>query len=268
MSRLKKDLGTIQRAIQILAGTYDKDLLSFEVAQVTAVDTANWLCTATLVSGTVQTTYNNVQLTAEKASNGFIQVPKVNSNVILAITWRNEVYVFMCSEVDALVFHQLNSDGTTYEELVINCNSGFNAALPLGIQITDGGGNGIVITSGTGAPSNSSNGIVITNSSSPPSNSSNGILISCSGTMQLNDGSYNGLLIGANVAKKLNALENLVNDLVTKWNYFCTNYVPGSPTFTGLPATLSAQKETGSISPITQESDLENADITHGPSVS
>ena len=119
MSGLKKDLGTIQRAIQILAGTYDKDMLNFEVAQVKTVDTVNWLCSVQLVSSSVQATYNNVQLTAEKASNGFIQVPKINSNVILAITSRNEKYIFMCSEVDALVFHQLNSDGSTYEELVI-----------------------------------------------------------------------------------------------------------------------------------------------------
>lgn len=173
MSKLKKDLGTIQRAVQILAGTYNKDLLSFEVAKVITVDTANWLCSAQLVSGTVQTTYNNVQLTAEKASNGFIQVPKINSNVILAITWRNEVYVFMCSEVDALVFHQKNTDGS-YEEFTINCNSGFNPSLPLGMQITDGGGNGITIGS--------------------------------KGAIQLNDGSYGGLTEINNLTAKLNNL--------------------------------------------------------------
>jgi len=99
-------MGTIQRAVQILAGTYDKDLLSFEIAQIISIDTKNWVCSAQLISGKTQNVYNNIQLTSEKASNGFIQIPKTGSNVILAITWRNEVYVFMCSEIDALVFHQ------------------------------------------------------------------------------------------------------------------------------------------------------------------
>ncbi len=295
MSHLKKDAGSVQRAVQLLAGTYDKDLLSFEIAKVVSVDTANWLCTARLISGntgateariatgmasgSAKNTYTNIQLTAERASNGFIQVPKVNSNVILAITLRKEVYVFMCSEIDALVFHQKNLDGT-YEEFVINCNSTFNSSLPLGIQIIDGGGNGVVISSGggsvsnsignngvvissgTGPVSNTGNGIVINNSTAPPSNSDNGILISCSGTMQLNDGSYNGIPIASNLAQKLNNLENLVNTLVSAWHSFAVGYVPGSPSTTGLPPV--AADVAGSLI-LTRPGDIENGAITHGP---
>jgi hypothetical protein len=251
----------------MLAGTYDKDLLSFEVAKVISVDTANWLCTAQLVSGTVQTTYTNIQLTAEQASNGFIQVPKVSRNVILAITWRNEVYVFMCSEIDALVFHQKNTDGS-YEEFVINCNANFNSALPLGIQLVDGGGNGVVITSGTGAPSNSSNGIVINNSSNPPSNSSNGILISCSGTMQFNDGSYGGLVIGGTpqgLQAQINNLNAQVQALIN-----VINGVPPIPTATaGSPDALQAALQAAVTGLSNADfSNIINANITHGPSVS
>jgi hypothetical protein len=283
MSGLKKDMGTIQRAIQMLAGTYDKDKLDFELANIISVDTQNWQCKAQLISGTKQTIYSNVQLTSEVASNGFVQVPKVGSNVILAITWRNEVYVFMCSEVDALVFHQANNDDNkTFEEFVICCNSDLN--LPLGIQLTDGGGNGIVInsgsatnisnsqgnngvviSSGSGDVSNDSNGIVITNSDNPPSNSSGGLLITCSGTMQLNDGSYDGLVKVADLTTKLNNLENKVNDLVNAWSSFATVYAPGSPSSTGLPATVT--NVTGTLT-TTQQSDIENADIKHGKSVS
>ncbi len=229
-------MGDVQRAVQILAGTYDKDFISFEVATVTAVDTQNWLCTAQLVSSPAQNVITNIQLTAEVASNGFVQVPKVGSNVILVVTWRNEVYVYMCSEVDALVFHQLNSDNTTYEEFVINCNDSLDPKLPLGIQVIDGGGNGVVITSGNGGTvtnsagdngvvincgkgsvNNKANGIVITNSSNPPSNNSNNVLITCSGKMQLNDGSYGGLVIGGTstgLQAQIDRLNNQVQAII------------------------------------------------------
>jgi hypothetical protein len=263
MSGLKKNMGDIQRAVQILAGTYDKDLLSFEVAKVKSVDTKNWLCEVQLVSGNVQTVYSNVQLTSERGSNGFIQVPKIWSNVILAITWRNEKYVFMCSEIDALVFHQLNSDGKTYEEFVINCNSNFNPALPLGIQLADGGGNGVTITSGTGIPtnvngsngvvisngtaniSNSSNGIVINNSTNPVTNGSSGILISCSGNMQLNGNTFGGLVKlvdptdisgESGVLARLLNIENWINTFVgpsgafTNHGHICPPGTAGGPT--------------------------------------
>jgi hypothetical protein len=317
MSRLKKDLGTIQRAIQILAGTYDKDLLSFEIAHVTCVDTANWLCTAKLISGTTRNIYTHIQLTSEKASNGFIQVPKVGSNVILAITWRNEVYVFMCSEIDALVFHQLNADGKTYEEFVINCNSKFNPSLPLGIAVSDGGGNGVVITSGTATSTNSSgnngitltcgngsvsnsdngivisnnngnvtnaaNGIIISNSGSPPSNNGNGILISCSGTMQLNGNSYDGLVEVIPLTNALQAIQTDINNLKSFLSSIVTATNIINTTFTGTPTTpaqygafttwmtaiiTELSDYTATALTVTQQTDIENSDITHGPKVS
>lgn len=236
MSGIKKDLGTIQRAVQILAGTYDKDLLSFEVAQVMTVDTKNWLCSVQLVSGNKQTVYNNVQLTAEKASNGFIQVPKVMSNVILAITFRNEQYVFMCSEIDALVFHQKNSDNT-YEEFVICCNA--STGLPLGIQMVDGGGNGITISS--------------------------------KGTIEMNGASFGGLvkLIDPNnsdygILSRLNDIENFLSDFVSKFNNHTHILTLTSGTGT---AAITATPEVNPV-PSTSRTMLENADITHGPSVS
>ena len=185
MSGLKRDMGAIQRAIQMLSGTYDKDVLSLEVAQITHVDTSKWICTAQLVSSKAQNIITNIQLTAEKASNGFVQVPKQGSNVILATTFRNETYVFLCSEVDALVFHQQNSDGS-YEEFVINCNA--NTSLPLGIQLKDG--------------------------------SSNGVVISSHGSLQLNDGSLGGLTKTQELQKQLNRLNTQVQNIIsvlTSW---------------------------------------------------
>lgn len=227
MSGLKKDMGAIQRAIQILAGTYDKDLLSFEVAKIQTVDTQNWLCSAQLVSSNVQTIYNNIQLTSEKTSNGFIQVPKIGSNVILAITWRNEVYVFMCSEVDALVFHQQNPDGS-YEEFVISTTTGTGTTpLPLGIQVVDGGGNGIVISS--------------------------------SGTIQLNDGSYGGLTKTQTLQTQLG--NN--NAYVTALYSACLGLASA---LNGLiPGTSAAFNAAMTGQSLGDYSQIENTDIKHGP---
>jgi hypothetical protein len=229
MSGIKKNMGDVQRAVQILAGTYDKDFINFEVATVTAVDTQNWLCTAKLVSSPAQNSITNIQLTAEVASNGFVQVPKVGSNVILAITWRNEVYVYMCSEVDALVFHQLNSDNTTYEEFVINCNSGLN--LPLGITICDGSTNGMAISSG--------------------------------GAIKINDGSYGGLVEVIPLVNAISTLQNQFNSLKALFNVHVHSggTIMGS---TGAPATTDSDPI---ISP-TVRSDIENKDINHGAKVS
>ena len=99
--------------------------------------------------------------------------------------------------------------------------------MPLGITISDGGGNGVVINSGTGLPSvaNGQNGIVITNSSSPPTNNTNnnGILISWQRHYEFNDGSYGGLVIGTgnnglqaelnNLNAQLQALINIIKGI-------------------------------------------------------
>lgn len=63
----------------------------------------------------------------------------------------------------------------------------------------------------------------------------------------------------ANFAVKFNELKIEFNklkddhdDLVTKWNAFCTAYVPGSPSVTGLPPTLSTSTVTPNTSNIDQ----------------
>src|SRR5581483_6049291 len=93
----------LKKLIQILAGTYDKDTRSLEVAVVNSVNTTDWSCAATPTSGNAQTPITDIRLSAEPASNGFILVPAEGSTVILDITLRNDVYVLMCSEVDQVI---------------------------------------------------------------------------------------------------------------------------------------------------------------------
>ena len=84
--------------------------------------------------------------------------------------------------------------------------------------------------------------------------------------MQLNDGSYGGLVKVINLTTKLNNLEKLVNDLLSAWNNFANVYKPGSPSTTGLPAVLT--ELTDNSLTLTQQSDIENTDIKHGAAVS
>ena len=62
---------------------------------------------------------------------------------------------------------------------------------------------------------------------------------------------------------RMNKMENNWNAFVEVWNAFCLAYVPGSPTVTGLPATLASSTAT-EVLPITQRSDLENTTVQHG----
>lgn len=63
--------------------------------------------------------------------------------------------------------------------------------------------------------------------------------------------------------KKINNLEEQLNKLSGKWNDFCNLYVPGSPTVTGLPATLATSLVLPDLV-TTTESDLTNPHIIHG----
>jgi len=73
------------------------------------------------------------------------------------------------------------------------------------------------------------------------------------------DGSYGGLVKVASLVTKINNLENLVNDLITKYNSH-THVVTSTPSTSATPLPV----EGSTISPVTQRSDLENTHIIHG----
>jgi hypothetical protein len=80
------------------------------------------------------------------------------------------------------------------------------------------------------------------------------------GKLMLNDGSSGGLVEVENLVKKLNALENLVNDLVSKFNSHTHILSLSSGTGTAAP---TAAPETTILTP-TNRNDIENTTITHG----
>lgn len=78
--------------------------------------------------------------------------------------------------------------------------------------------------------------------------------------IKLNDGSFDGLVKIADLVTKLNNLENIVNDLITKYNAHTHPYVNVAAPATTSPTT---SLETDTLT-LTQQSDLENTSITHG----
>jgi hypothetical protein len=77
------------------------------------------------------------------------------------------------------------------------------------------------------------------------------------GLIQLNDGSYGGLVQVTALVKKMNALEDLLNDLITKYN---THIHPASSGTTS----PTASQETRTITARTKQADLENTSVKHG----
>jgi hypothetical protein len=80
------------------------------------------------------------------------------------------------------------------------------------------------------------------------------------GTIQFNDGSFGGLTKVEVLTQKLNNLENLLNDLISKYNTHTHLLTLSSGTGTAAPTETI---ETNTLTP-TQQTDIENSLITHG----
>jgi len=88
-------------------------------------------------------------------------------------------------------------------------------------------------------------------------------------SVQFADGSFGGMVklvdpsdSNSGILARINNIENTVNDFINKWNAFCTAYVPGSPSTTGLPASLSTSHESNLV--VTIRAELENINILQG----
>lgn len=64
-------------------------------------------------------------------------------------------------------------------------------------------------------------------------------------------GSDDNMVRYSKLEQAFNQLKSDFNTLVGKWNSFCSAYVPGSPTVTGLPATLASSTVSTSAADIT-----------------
>jgi hypothetical protein len=80
------------------------------------------------------------------------------------------------------------------------------------------------------------------------------------GLIQFNDGSFDGLVKVVELTEKLNNIENLVNDLILKFNTHTHVLTLSAGTGTAAPTTTT---ETDTLTP-TNQSEIENTAITHG----
>lgn len=88
-----------------------------------------------------------------------------------------------------------------------------------------------------------------------------------------NSDKYGGLIIvkdpdnsNAGLLKIITDLQNQVNKLTDNWNNFCSTYAPGSPSTTGLPATLASSTVTPDLTVATEDL-LVNPSVFHGKKV-
>ena len=172
----------IRVAAQKLAGTYNKDELTFIDAIILSVDLDNRLCNVQPVSDTAQTELKNVRLQSV-VNDGIILVPTVGSEVTVLKSIRTDAVVVQYSELD-------------YVYIV--------------------------------APK-----------------------------VQFNKGQLGGMVKVIDLTTKLNNLENLVNDLVLKYN--AHTHVTACPAGAGT-ATPTPNIESQVLTP-TQRTDIENKNI-------
>lgn len=78
---------------------------------------------------------------------------------------------------------------------------------------------------------------------------------------KFNDGSFGGMVKVEALVQKINNIENLLNELITKFNAHTHILTLSAGTGTAAPTVTS---ESGTIEPVTSKSDLENTKVTHG----
>lgn len=89
----------IQMAVQKLADTFQKDIVSIFVCNVDSVDEDARTCDCTPISGDATTQIPGVQLMAE-VNDGMLLIPEVDSTVIVALSTRNTAFVLMYSDLN------------------------------------------------------------------------------------------------------------------------------------------------------------------------
>ena len=85
------------------------------------------------------------------------------------------------------------------------------------------------------------------------------LLINCTSLVEFNRGKNGGMVLVNPLVTKINALENLLNDLITKYNTHTHILALSSGTGT---AAATVTTEPGTINPVTKASDIQSKVIT------
>lgn len=188
---------SIKITIQKQAGTYNKDYIDVQICTVNSVDMNAMTLDCTPIGGNAATDLAGVFLTADVPSDGMILQPAIGSTVLVGITLRNQYYLLMCSDIDAMF-----------------------------VNIPNGSGGWTVIQ------------------------------VNSSG-IQLNDGSFGGMVEVAPLVAAINTLQNQLNALKTLFNAHI-HTTPSGPS--GVPTIPDSDP---AITP-TIRSDIENTKVIHG----
>jgi hypothetical protein len=112
----------IIESIQRMAGTLLKDNVSVFAATVDSVNEEKRTCTVTSVTGQGAMTVENVQLMAS-VDDGFLLIPVVDSNVIVAYSTYNKPFIALFSGIEKVLLVagennasiQVDADGLLFE---------------------------------------------------------------------------------------------------------------------------------------------------------
>ena len=92
----------IQFAIRQLAGVLGLKQATFVTANVDSVQEADRTLTVTTILGESSSSITGVNLQSEP-NDGFILIPKVDTEVIVCIMPDNSAYMFKCNDVDKII---------------------------------------------------------------------------------------------------------------------------------------------------------------------
>lgn len=98
------DNRALRDAVQQLAGTYNKDIVSITACIVTSISDAETKFTVdcTAISGVADTSIPGVRLNAE-ANDGMLIVPKLLSTIMVVNSSMNEYYAYMYSDIEKII---------------------------------------------------------------------------------------------------------------------------------------------------------------------
>lgn len=85
--------------IQIIAGTYNIDLVHIVTCEVLSVDETERTCDVIQVSGKADTKIEGVSLSLNK-TDGLLQIPKVGSQVKVSYSKENNPFVIVFTDID------------------------------------------------------------------------------------------------------------------------------------------------------------------------
>lgn len=125
----------IEWAVRALAGVNGLKQPKFAEGTVKSVDEDNRTCTVEITLGEMPETMEDVHLQADNG-DGFIKIPKIDSSVQILLMPDNEAYVYMTSDLEAIVIFIDAQNKVRIDSTGFVINDGTNQGVINIIQLT------------------------------------------------------------------------------------------------------------------------------------